>query len=309
MPEKLFESEEDKEIQLKEATSGRNENKDSSTQVWIDLKSASSGAGATAEEIESTILSAQTDEVIDGMVIDNAGIKKIIDEDVVAVTVDKINEYTKEYKEKCLTASTKINDTKENIGKINVNDYWDKDSADEKINTVTSTVGALSNKVNTHVSAQREYVSKADEISNENVSNLITAVDDANEKTTQNVENTVNGLKTSRENSNNENKSILGDFSTMLPNTRIGSVENTQAYDFMASPVNMNQTQEEATAKKYEKKDYSFMVVMTAIVAFIIGSLLSGFVVLKVYGNRIFGDNCPKMGDLFIRVFRKEDEE
>ena len=71
----------------------------------------------------------------------------------------------------------------------------------------------------------------------ENLRKYDESIYNANEATRQNVIKIVNELRTNKESNRMENTNLLDDFSNKLAYTRVGSIGNSEAYNFISSPV------------------------------------------------------------------------
>ena len=67
----------------------------------------------------------------------------------------------------------------------------------------------------------------------------------AKDASNQAVEDGLSAAKNTKTTTSKENQNILADFSAKLPYTRLGSMEYTQAYQFIAKPVALNDVSKE----------------------------------------------------------------
>lgn len=91
---------------------------------------------------------------------------------------------------------------------------------------------------------QMEYVAEVYETSRDDLYSLQDSIVEAKEDSDKAVEEGLQHLKDLKNENSNENQFILYDFSQKLPYTRLGSLEYTQAYEFMSNPVGALQMQE-----------------------------------------------------------------
>lgn len=138
-------------------------------------------------------------------------------------------------------------------------------------------------------SNNQEYISYANEIciaTATNNQNLISALNDANTQTVSNVEECIGELAESRTSVNAQNVAILQNFTELLPYTRVDSVENTETYDYIISPVSSQRmgvsefhTYFKDTSEKVYLKEIIYLII---VVALLIGSVQG----LNVLWNR-----------------------
>lgn len=74
-------------------------------------------------------------------------------------------------------------------------------------------------------------------LADENTRELEKNINDSNELTKKNVVNIVNELKNKKESTKNKNSELMETFSKKLSYTRVGSIGNRDAYNFISDPV------------------------------------------------------------------------
>lgn len=120
----------------------------------------------------------------------------------------------------------------------------------------------MNSDMKTQISEYESYVSETDRVANENVNNLLSDIKDANSTTKENLANSIAQLQENREAINQTNVELLEDFTKHLSYTRMGNLANTNVYDFIVSPVNIDQTDSGLVIEQYKRKDYSNMVII-----------------------------------------------
>ena len=103
----------------------------------------------------------------------------------------------------------------------------------------------------------KDYVEEVYKSTEENTDTIQTASETAQDKTAENIVNAMQDLKDSRTEINQENVDLLQEFAQKLSYTRVGSLGNTEAYDFIVSPLVYQENAKEVTIKEiafnYEK--------------------------------------------------------
>lgn len=105
---------------------------------------------------------------------------------------------------------------------------------------------------------QMEYVEDVYEATRNDLANMKDTILKAKEDSDQAVADGLADLQEIKNANSDENQKIMYDFSEKLPYTRLGSLEYTQAYEFMANPVGAEKTDEKnLTAKSDSVKTES----------------------------------------------------
>ncbi len=84
---------------------------------------------------------------------------------------------------------------------------------------------------------QMEYVADVYEATREDLFTLQDNIVQAKEDSDRAVEEGLQELKDTKNSNSEQNQQVLYDFSKLLPYTRLGSLENVQAYEFMVNPI------------------------------------------------------------------------
>ncbi len=84
-----------------------------------------------------------------------------------------------------------------------------------------------------------DFANKVYTTAEKNVSNLQKHIVEAKESSEEAVTNGLSEAKEVKKETSYANQNILADFAAKLPYTRLGSMEYTQAYQFIANPVNV----------------------------------------------------------------------
>lgn len=102
--------------------------------------------------------------------------------------------------------------------------------------------------------AYMDYADKVFQTATENVATLQENLNETKENSDQAVTDGLSAAKGVKEETSWENQEILAAFSAKLPYTRLGSAEYTQAYQFIANPVNTEDLSGESSHKTVVEK-------------------------------------------------------
>ena len=146
-----------------------------------------------------------------------------------------------------------------------------------------------------------EYVNKEYQSTEENIGNLQKAITDTKENSDQAVADGLSEAKNVKAETSRVNQNILKDFSEKLPYTRLGSMEYTQAYQFIAKPINLNDVSKEKekvvegkevkeiSAKAVSAKTTKESTITTYLIYIVFAVLLSAliiFLILRYFRNK-----------------------
>ena len=112
--------------------------------------------------------------------------------------------------------------------------------ANEDLNNLANAVYYLQQAVNDNNSAHINYASDLHAAEVNNISLLRQNIMDAYNLSEQSVENGLSNAISVRNQTSAQNQLLMNDFIGMLPYTRLGSLENTTTYQFIANPVTLN---------------------------------------------------------------------
>lgn len=131
--------------------------------------------------------------------------------------------------------------------------------------------------------AYMEFADQVFQTAAENVTVLQQAIMDTKEDSDAAVSEGLNNAIETKTQTSRENQEILADFTQKLPYTRLGTAEYTQAYQFIAAPVSLEEMsagngQSRAEAEKVQKQAVgegegqspAAMYIATAVLAFIL---------------------------------------
>ena len=115
----------------------------------------------------------------------------------------------------------------------------------ENVNGIKQNNGLLQKSLIENNMSYVDYANKVYTTTEENINTLQKGIQDAKDASNQAVEDGLSAAKNTKTTTSKENQNILADFSAKLPYTRLGSMEYTQAYQFIAKPVALNDVSKE----------------------------------------------------------------
>lgn len=116
-------------------------------------------------------------------------------------------------------------------------DYIDEERMDSEMELLGDNIYLIEEKQFEHDEAYLELIEEVYEVTESNQEAFDTNMEESQEVTRQNVETTIQLLKENKAETSAENKELLESFTQKLAYTRLGSLERTEAYDFVVSPV------------------------------------------------------------------------
>lgn len=210
---------------------------------YIELQSylAEYNQNLDDQEIKNEILSKQVGE-IEKMSIDEA--ESIVEEGVLTPIQDNTNKITETILNQYAIEKEQLGEYSEAVMNYDPLKYINQ----EEIQNLTSAMFDNGSKMAEAILEtdlqQMEYVAEVYDTSRNDLNNLQDSIITAKEDSDKAVEEGLQHLQDIKNENSNENQLILYDFSRKLPYTRLGSLEYTQAYEFMANPIGTLQMQE-----------------------------------------------------------------
>lgn len=161
-------------------------------------------------------------------------------------------------------------------------------TAQENVSEIRNKNRQMQMTVNEKTTKDTETVGDIYMKSEENIRTLKEDMKTANDTTESNVQTTIDALKEAREGINSENTEILSDFSDRLSYTRLGSLENEQAYDFIVEPIGCVQEMSTRTiAERIVDDNMELLVVAAAIAVIYISCIIAEAVYTRKRANVI----------------------
>lgn len=240
--------------------------------------------------------------------------------DVMVITADEIINPIKEKVEETVTEiKTQYAKEKEQLAafdEANTNydplKYIDREEIQGITGQMFENGSELSEVIYKNNTEQMEYVHDVYETSREDIHTLQEDIKEAKEKSDQAVTEGLKDLQEIKNDNSELNQKILYDFSEKLPYTKLGSLENTNTYEFMVAPLsieNMSSDKNETINKKndsvrldkdsvkIEEKNQNEIMTILLIISGMICVLIVGFTIMHHFHNKTEQLNAQKGED------------
>lgn len=226
------------DITLPQAVSQEEADKDSDTQVWIEVTKDMSGNDLLLKPVEEESVSPQ--------------IEQWIQEDITIPLKTNTDTKIADMKNMKDDVAGSMDDYQQSLTDFDPFKYYQDAEMGSYLGDMESNMQMVQEQIDTSQQQYDDYVNLVSLTADENVMSLQQDMSSANETTAQNIEAAISSLQSSSEYTYGQNAGMLEDFTKKLPYTRVGSVENTQVYDFMVEPVQMKSSGN-AAQKKYKQ--------------------------------------------------------
>ncbi|MBO5209679.1 MAG: hypothetical protein J6B68_10100 [Lachnospiraceae bacterium] len=115
--------------------------------------------------------------------------------------------------------------------------YLESEKITEYQDSMYTTITDMEDAIAEQDDAYLAYIDEVVETSDSNLEMLQTTLDTSYEQTQENINTTMSGFKENRAELNELNVTLLDGITQKLPYTRLGTLEYTQVYDFIAQPI------------------------------------------------------------------------
>lgn len=115
--------------------------------------------------------------------------------------------------------------------------YLELDTLEVPLDAIGKSLQDAEDTMNKKAAWDNEFTQEIYDNSDKNIETLQNGINEAQKQTAANMTETMAVLKKSREGVNQENVRLLDEFTRKLSYTRVGSLGNTEAYDFIVMPV------------------------------------------------------------------------
>ena len=162
----------------------------------------------------------------------------------------------------------------------NPHSYIDHTEIGAHISDISRSNSDIESKVSEQNIQYEQYVMEIYQVTGENISSLQTNINEGEQASKLRLEEGLSDVKRFRREHQENNISVLRDFATRLPYTRVGELENKEVYDFIATPISLNRQTETSTSKPVTQvlstqKEVSY-VMPVAIGTFATGTVATG---------------------------------
>lgn len=199
-------------------------------------------------------------------------VTQIIDEEILEVLYTQQEESLLEIQQKQELLQEQIDLYNQQMQEYDLYDYIEQDKVDEKLAILGENMELVETKQREHDLDYWELITEVYEVTEENQGAFDENLKESQELTRENVENTIAVLKDHKEANSAENQELLEEFTKKLAYTRLGSLGNIEAYDFIVAPVNFEEYQVGGTA--LELKEHYRQYILLAIALLIAGTML-----------------------------------
>ena len=220
---------------------------------------------------------------------------------VKAVTDYVENQIVKKIRERANTVTTNLSSQydsqkeslekyQESLSTYNPLQYVDQEGIKAQYAAMRENNSELQESISKDTAEKTEYLSGLTQTTQKNMDTLRQSVTDAEEESRLTLETGLKDAKNTKASTSEVNQQLLYSFMTKLPNTKVGDLENTTAYQFMVNPLLVTQdsvekapAQENNTVvntenkKNLTEKDYG-----------IIFLVLIGICVLSIGGTAMY---------------------
>ncbi|MFT3984214.1 MAG: hypothetical protein QM697_09905 [Lachnospiraceae bacterium] len=277
-------------IVLKTAVSGNTEGKSAENQVWISLSENTISANAI-ESVSANDIPLNHVEMSDGLksrinevMVDKDKLQKIIEEDIVNTVLGRLDEAAAGVGTKYEVVSEAVMTHQEEIMKFDPFEKLDKNGIDDRINAIGNNIMDMEDDIGKTTSEYIDYVDTVYTNTEENIGALQEDMKASNDATEEKVNEVIHVLKESRETINYQNDELLSGFTQKLAYTRLGSLENSEAYDFIVTPVIFQEKETPSAPIVYLRQNYD--IVILSVIAGLLTVCIAIFVVDAVYGRK-----------------------
>lgn len=111
----------------------------------------------------------------------------------------------------------------------------------DSVSSMREKSALMQQEINTSNQSYVDYADKLYQTTSENILTLQQHIEEAKETSNQAVTDALASAKEVKNTTSSQNQTALADFAAKLPYTRVGSMEYTQVYEFVAQPTQMLQ--------------------------------------------------------------------
>ena len=196
----------------------------------------------TNEEQKNQVLESQIG-VIEKM--DIASVEQVVEEKVLNPVQEKADTTTQAIMEQYAIEKEQLTVFSDAVMEYDPLKYIDEDEIQGITTAMLENAGELSEAILETDMQQMEYVTDVYESTRNDLANMQDVIKQAKEESDKAVADGLANLQLVKKTNSELNQAIMYDFSEKLPYTRLGSVEYTQAYEFMANPLGYKQMETE----------------------------------------------------------------
>ncbi len=181
------------------------------------------------------------DSIISLPRVDQEKLEQAINSDIVEPI------YSKEQNSELIAElNTNFTDTEEKVDlymqqmqNYNPYTYIKEEDIQEYLDLLEKNTDGLSHQVSNYYNSCMQYVTEVESKSTQNMSNIRAAVNDANQTSQLKIDDGLAYAQSLKLETKSNNKQLLTQFISLLPYTRLGNLEYTNAYKFITAPAEL----------------------------------------------------------------------
>lgn len=177
-------------------------------------------------------------------------IKTVLKKDVEGAIENSVSDISTEMYNKASDLSRKYEDYLNRLDDYDPYAHLNESYISRASSEMERNMNAALSEMRKKQSDDEKFVYDIGRIFDENLRKYDESIYNANEATRQNVINIVNELRSNKESNMAENTKLMEDFSNKLSYTRVGSIGNSEAYNFISSPIKIQPNEDSAIEVK-----------------------------------------------------------
>lgn len=183
--------------------------------------------------------------------IDADAISDYIRTQIVGKVESRANTVTSTLASRYSSQSEALENYQTDLSTFNPLQRVDQDAVKSQYSEMRKNNSELQDSISKDYALKTEYISSLLQTTQKNVDTLRQSVVDTEEESKNTIETGLKAAKNTKTITSEENQALLYAFTTKLPNTKVGDLENTTAYQFMVNPLLVTQDSvEKATVQE-----------------------------------------------------------
>lgn len=170
----------------------------------------------------------------------SADAEQIILDEISAPIMEEANLEAENVKTEIAAAQKTLDDYIAAVEDYDAMTYLESDKIAEYESAMSTAVSNMETEIMNQDDLYIQYLSEVRQTADSNIEQLKESLDSSYANTAENIRLTMEDFKENRETINGINVELLGGITQKLPYTRIGTLEYTQAYDFIVQPILYN---------------------------------------------------------------------
>ncbi|RDY32263.1 hypothetical protein [Lachnotalea glycerini] len=235
--------------------------------------------------------------------IDSQFVKEIVNNSCILPLIERTEKIKKIFEQRYLDEMTDVAAYQNLLAAYNP--IKDTSKIDDYVSQMETNGYAMQESVRENNQDYIEFTEKVYTSTDENLTILKTHIEEAEETSKNMVSNGLAEAKALKESTSKENQLMMSEFAAKLPYTRLGTMEYTQAYEFIASPLKLMQVsnyqklkdnvtiladseaEQDTTKKQSSKKEIYVRGFLYILLAFMIVILFVNVILQKKRNKKI----------------------